>query len=204
MHVVRFLGVLVDDQLCWKAHIDYIYKKATKPFGIIKKIYYFFNKPSLLTLYYSLIFPYLNYWNIVLGSKYYTSFKRIYMLQKRYVRSDTFSNSFVHSLPLLHKLKLLTIYDINTVKICTFVYNTRYRKDLLPECFENYFTLNSEIQQYNTWQANCTLHTYLQLPKNLTTRGQFLLMYCGAELWNHISTWWISLHLHLCQYLRIT
>lgn len=53
---------------------------------------------------------------------------------------------------------------------------------VLPECFENYFTLNFEIHQCSTCKYILHyIHIYICLN---TTRGQFLLLYCGAELWN--------------------
>ena len=57
----KFLGVMIDSNLTWKPHIDYISKKIAKNVGIIIKARKIFDKDTLLTLYYSFIFPYLNY-----------------------------------------------------------------------------------------------------------------------------------------------
>ena len=61
VEVTKFLGVLVDQHLSWKSHISYVTKKISKTIGIISKSSFYLSQKSLLSLYYTLVYPYLNY-----------------------------------------------------------------------------------------------------------------------------------------------
>ena len=61
VHETKFLGVMVDDKLSWACHINYISKKVSKGIGILYKARKYLPKSCLVTLYYSFIYPYLNY-----------------------------------------------------------------------------------------------------------------------------------------------
>ena len=64
----KFLGVIIDSHLSWKDHITLITNKISKNLGIISRIKHCLPFHVLLNLYYTLIFPYLSYCNIVWGS----------------------------------------------------------------------------------------------------------------------------------------
>ena len=57
----KFLGVILDNKLNWHAHCEYICGKMSKGIGIIIKARKVFNEATLLSLYNSLILPYLSY-----------------------------------------------------------------------------------------------------------------------------------------------
>ena len=57
----KFLGVLIDENLTWKDHIDAISKTMSRNIGMINKLKHFVRKRILLSLYYTLVIPYLNY-----------------------------------------------------------------------------------------------------------------------------------------------
>lgn len=61
----KFLGVIVDENLSWREHVDWISSKVNKSIGIIRKVSHLITTNCLMTLYYSLIYPYLSYCNIV-------------------------------------------------------------------------------------------------------------------------------------------
>ena len=56
----KFLGICIDSNLTWKAHINHIVTKVAKTTGILYKARHFLPSQTLRTLYYSLIYPYLN------------------------------------------------------------------------------------------------------------------------------------------------
>ena len=99
---IKFLGVYIDEHLSWKEHINYICNKIAKSVGIIYRSRYLLSSATRLSLYYTLIYPYLTYCNIVWSSTYVTNLNRILLLQKRAVRILTNSEYRAHSDPLFN------------------------------------------------------------------------------------------------------
>ena len=61
VNTFRFLGILVDYDLCWKSHINMIRLKISKLIGILHRVKRLLPKTILITIYKSLITPPLNY-----------------------------------------------------------------------------------------------------------------------------------------------
>ena len=64
---VKFLGVLVDEHLSWKFHINELCKKLSRTTGIFYKIRHYVPLQTLICLYNSLFSSFLNYGIIVWG-----------------------------------------------------------------------------------------------------------------------------------------
>ena len=58
---LKFLGVLLDENLCWKEHIKYIESKIAKNIGLLFKAKPYIDRHSLWSLYHSYIHSYINY-----------------------------------------------------------------------------------------------------------------------------------------------
>ena len=100
VNVVKFLGIYIDENLTWKYHIDHVCNTISKSIGVIARSHFVLSTKTKLSLYYSLIYPYINYCNIIWSSTYVTSLNRIWLLQKRIVRVMTNSDYCAHSAPL--------------------------------------------------------------------------------------------------------
>ena len=61
----KFLGIMVDEHLTWKDHIDYVTLKMIRICRILRRIRFFLNQSTLKLLHYSLVYPYLHYGNLV-------------------------------------------------------------------------------------------------------------------------------------------
>ena len=125
----KFLGILIDNNLTWKAHTSHITKIVSKYNGIIRKVCPFLNSESLHTLYNTLILPYLTYCTIVWGDKNNSNLNSLFITQKKIVRTCTNSLWLAHTTPLfisLKKLKFLTSTPTNLLFICiatTMIYS---------------------------------------------------------------------------------
>ena len=76
----NFLGVILDENLNWKSEISHVANKVAKSISIISRCSFFLPKSSLRMLYYSLIYPYFYYCNIVWASTYKTNLRRLVIL----------------------------------------------------------------------------------------------------------------------------
>ena len=54
-----FLGVIIDDKLKWKEHLQYIKNKISKSIEIIYTIRPYLDKATLKNLYFTFAYPYL-------------------------------------------------------------------------------------------------------------------------------------------------
>ena len=81
---VKFLGVYIDEGLTWKSHhrISYICKKISKSVGIMYRVRFFLSSNTKISLYYTLIYPYLTYCTTVWSSTYVTNLNRIFFSSK--------------------------------------------------------------------------------------------------------------------------
>ena len=66
----------MDENFSWKEHIKYNENKIAKNLGLLYKAKHYLNKRSLLVLYYSFIYTYINYGNIACGSTTRTNLKK--------------------------------------------------------------------------------------------------------------------------------
>ena len=124
----KFLGVILDNKLNWNAHINYITKKISKSVSILKMVKYTFPCDILKSLYYTLIYPYYTYCNLVWGSAANVHLEPLINLQKKLVRIVSKSGYLDHTEPIFNNLKLLKvkqIYDLNCAKFMYQCYNNK-------------------------------------------------------------------------------
>ena len=108
----KFLGVILDHKITWKKHINYISSKIAKGIGIIKKVRKYLNSDTLISLYYSFIYPYLIYSNHVWGNTCKTIMNSLVLLQKKIIRIICGVRPREHTDPLFKRLKFLNCEDI--------------------------------------------------------------------------------------------
>ena len=74
---IKFLGILLDENLSWKEHLILTENKIAKNVGVIYKAKPYLNKDSLLALYFSSIHSCINYANLVWGSTHRSNLQKI-------------------------------------------------------------------------------------------------------------------------------
>ena len=79
---MKFLGVLLNEKLIWKHHINCIQDKISKSLGVLYKARIYLNEKYLKQVYFSVNRPYLNYGNISWGSTSKTNLKHLLNRQK--------------------------------------------------------------------------------------------------------------------------
>ena len=97
---VKYLGIIIDNNLSWKYHIDNIASKISKAIGIIARLLHFVPCQTLSNIYQCLINPYLNYGINVWGQASKIHLNKILVLQKRAMRLVKFKGNREHVIPL--------------------------------------------------------------------------------------------------------
>ena len=135
--------------LSWKDHIDYICSKISKNLNIITRLKRYLTFKSLVSVYYSLIYPYLYYGCFLWGNNYDAPLSKVVKLQNKAVRiiNDV---PFMHPItPHYEALCLLKFPDI--VKLSTRLLFFEYFNDDKVPSFS--LTLRSEQHTYHTRSA---------------------------------------------------
>ena len=57
----KYLGVMIDNKLNWKHHVEYIKTKLSKGIGLLSKIRHYVPKTTLKGLFYSLVNSHIEY-----------------------------------------------------------------------------------------------------------------------------------------------
>ena len=181
VYVTKFLGVLIDSKLNWKNHIDYICKKVAKCIGILLKARKNLHRSSLISLYYSFAYPYFIYCNHVWGNSYKTNLEPIVLMQKKLIRIITCSPFRAHTGPLFFANKILSVTQINTYMVGTYMY--KCLNESVPQLLRNYFTRNNSIHEYSTRGAN-----EIHVPFGRLDIRNFSIRIHGAKVWNSLPS----------------
>ena len=156
----NFLGITVDQNVNWDAHITKISIKLARVIGILHKLKRTFPQHILRTIYNSLIHPHFIYGLYLWGLKC----RRIKVLQKKAVRILAFKPYISHSTPIFKTLQILKIEDLYTIQLYKLYY--KLRNNLLPSYFHTF------IPYYHNDQHTHDLrYTILRLP--MTRREYF-------------------------------
>ena len=91
-------------------------KKISKSVGIIAKARFYLSSQTLMTLYYSHVYPFLTYCNVAWSSTYRSSVNCIYLLPKHLVRLITKPHYLAKTTPLFSQLKVL-VKDWNDLPV---------------------------------------------------------------------------------------
>ncbi len=126
----RFLGVIIDDKLCWKAHIKHIHSKISRSIAVLNKAKQVLDYKSLHILYCSLVSPYLSYCAEVWGNNYKSDVQSLFILQKRAIRSIHNAGYRDHSNPLFLQSQVLKFVDLVEFQIAQTMYKAKKTKCL--------------------------------------------------------------------------
>ena len=123
---VKFLGIIIDDNLTWKNHIEVVEKKISENIGVLYRASHLLDFKNLLKIYFSFIHFYISYANIAWPSTFKTKPQGILKKQKHAARITFHTKRFDHSRPLLKEMKALNVYQINLIQTLKFMHKTKY------------------------------------------------------------------------------
>lgn len=179
IYETKFLGVIISSDLSWDHHTKYIAGKIAKGIGVICKARQSLSQKSLLTLYYSFVYPYLCYCVEVWGATSNKNLHRLHKMQKKIVCLITSSFFNCHTDPLFLLLKLLNVYKLYTYRVALFMY--RVNKGTCPSSMKFMFSRNSHHNYVTRQDSNYCL------PLFRYKICQTNIRYRGAIIWNRIS-----------------
>ena len=141
----NFLGIVLNEHLNWHSHTTKIANNICKIIGILNKLKHILPQQILSTIYTSLITPHVNYGILLWGHEA----TRIYILQKKAIRTISKSKYNAHTEPIFKKLQFLKLNDIFKLQQLKLYY--KLIKGDLPKYFQNFsYIHNFEIHHHYT------------------------------------------------------
>ena len=178
---IKFLGVFINSGLTWYDHILHISKKISKNIGLIGKLQYKLPFEILKSLYYTLIYPYLNYCVSVWGNGAKCHLSILTKCQNYFLRILFYLKKYDHISSYYKTANMLNIYEISILKILTIFYKLFIYK--ISPFF--HLILQNYISHHIYSMRN--LSTF-SLPKFRTKIYSISPLFQGMRLWNSLPT----------------
>ena len=132
-------------------------------------------------MYFTFIYPYLIYCIEVWGNAQHTHLDPLIKIQKKSIRTITFSHYLAHTEPLFERLNILDIKKLVIQRISLIMFK-KYL-NILPTPLSELFIVNNTRYAYFTRQHN-DLHVNIGLKEGVYK----LFSFHGIHIiWNHIS-----------------
>ena len=172
--ITKFLGVSLDEKLNFKKHISNIQTKINKQSGIMYHTKSSLTPNAMKQIYYSLIYPHLNYCQTVWGAVNKTSLQPLVITQKKVIRTISGLRKYDHTNDSFKNLKLLKLNDINVYTCATYVFtslNLRHNDMFTSRHNPNYQLRHSKL---------------LQIPQIQSLQSKSCILFHGVTVWNSL------------------
>ena len=174
---IKYLGVILDQNLNWGNHVEYLITKLSRAAGIMYKIRKYLPMKARLLVYNTLVSSYLQYSIPAWGRCPSTALTKLQFLQNRIIRYMTFSPPQTNVDLKYKSLKILKVYELNFYETAKFMH--RFYHNLMPIAFQDYFQAISH--SYNTRARNVNCYV---TPQPRTEKGKRSIRFCGIKLWS--------------------
>ena len=177
---VKYLGVILDENVTWTEQIEYLSSKLSRSAGIFSKLRYYLKKDVLIRVYHALFNSHLQYGILCWGSTYESNLNRLQVLQNRAIRNISRAPRFYRLANYYLNYRILKVHDLYDLEISKFMHS--HYNENVPSCFNSFFQLAS-----NRSTRNATNHKY-SLPRYRSARGQRSVRFYGPKVWNKLPT----------------
>ena len=174
----KYLGVIIDETLDWKEHIEHVHKNLIKFTSIFYKIRNVLPFDCLKKLYFAFIHPHLLYGVEVYANTTRSHLDRLIKLNNKLLRILLNKRMETPVINLYQTINVLPLPLLYEMQMLVFVHKCHYKLNT-PLIFRQYFFENNVIHSHNT-RNNCDLHVKI-VNSNV---GQRCSLFCGSKLWN--------------------
>ena len=178
---VKYLGVIIDNKLSWKQHIENIRLKLSKANGILYYLRKFTDIRTLKQIYFSLIHPYLNYGILCWASSPTSNLKTLQVAQNKCIKTMLNLNRRTNTNELYFDNSFLKINELYHRQCLIFIHNLHHHR--LPSVFQSHLRPTREVHSHNTRGSSSNFF----LDRANTNYGLRLPSYTGSKLWRQLS-----------------
>ena len=168
----KFLGVLYDNKMSFKFHVDGLVQRISRTSALIYQLKELLPSYVLKTIYHAHVGSQLNYCNIIWSGAYMTTLMPLIRLLKRIIRNITHSDFLAHTAPLFQEAKILDFSNLR--RLCLAVYFLKYQ-------VYNDNKLNRNHNYYTRHKDN------LRLPDHRSRLFRHSFICESVEVWNDLT-----------------
>ena len=192
---IKFLGIILNEELNWQSHIDYLCKKLKICTGVLSRIRHSIPKKHYCNLYHTLFESHLQYCINVWGGAPISQMNKLFLTQKKCIRilfadQIAYANKFCtcarirplgkqilgsefyekeHTKPIINNYNLLTIYNLYHYHSCIEIFKI--------------MKFRTPISLYSLLQLSTRKQSLLLLPQSTN-----LFVYQSSKIWNKIRS----------------
>lgn len=178
---VKYLGIILDEQLKWKKHLQTIQQKLSRANGMLSKIRHFVSKEAIRAIYFSLFHCHLGYGCQIWGQAQNDTFKTIEILQNKALRIINFTKDWRKTAdPLYLKSDILKLKDNINLNNCQLAFD--FFAESLPKPLQKLLTKMQDIHNHNTRSTNSYQLAVPLVRTNLY--GKNSIQFKTVSIWN--------------------
>ena len=174
---IKLLGVIIDDQLKFDSHLEYLCKKMLKKFYVLKRCDKKMNCYSKILFYKSLISPHVDYCSTILFLFSDAQINEIQKIQNRAMRLILKMDNRTHINDMLDMLQWLSVKQRIYANTLKFIH--RVENGEVPLCLQRQMTLRHNAHRHNLRNNN-----EYQLMNFRTSFAQNSLFHKGLRIYN--------------------
>ena len=171
----KFLGHVIDEHLTWAGHTSSIHSKISSGNFALARIKNTLPMKIRLSIYNSLVRPYLEYGIVAWGGIRNSKLKPLILAQKKAIRNVAGLSSRAHSDPLFASLNILKLCDLFRYNCALFMH--KFRNGLQPNSFANMFQPLGEPNRTCSYRLARVKYSFLE---------EFPMV-CFPRVWNNLN-----------------
>jgi len=179
--VAKFLGIYIDNKLNWQAHLGHLKNKLNSSIYAMNKVKHQLNSSHLTTLYYSLVYPHIDYGITLWGSSNKSHLNKIIIMQKKSVRIIDKAKYNEHTEPIFKEYNILKLQDLYKLNMSKYMF--AMKNETLPQPLNQIIIPNRHIHNHHTRNID-NIHVEQRSTKLSSTS----LRHLGPLFWYQIPT----------------
>ena len=172
----KLLGIIIDNRLNWKPHIQSVKSKLSCILSIMYKASKLITTAGMYTLYCSLFQPHISYCNELWGNTYASNVNCRCIIQRKVVR--LICNANIHTNELFKELYILKFPEFVQYKTAILMFHLFH--GTLPIHLQNRFS------RYSTTRSTRRINTFVMVQARTNIKAMCLSVY-GVKLYNSLS-----------------
>ena len=180
VHVVKYLGVFINEKLSWTEHINHLVSKVSHLSGILYRNKLFLPMNCKRNIYFALIHSNLTYCIEVYANVNKSSLHPLIIKCNRLLRSLQLKSRRTSLFELYSSFGTLPVdllFDYHTIK---FMHRNLYNSHMMPKTVQNWFLRGSSVHAHNTRHK-----------EQFAIQSKFdpnSLLFYGPSMWSKLPT----------------